>query len=106
MKRNTAQIIPQYHGDFTEFWTNGLGADAASVGKGRIAKESLIQAEILWSILRPGKSSTEKFKQAWEDNLLSAEHTWGAQIQSHCCATSRENKSNVFRERLAGKQKN
>lgn len=78
-ERKYSSIIPTYQGDFTEFWTNGLGSDAASVGKGRIAKENLIQAEVLWSLLRPGEVPEKKFKQAWENNLLSAEHTWGAQ---------------------------
>jgi alpha-mannosidase len=79
-EKKYASIIPQYHGDFTEFWTNGLGSDAASVGKGRIAKENLAQAEILWSILQPAaKYPSAQFDMAWENNLLSAEHTWGAQ---------------------------
>ena len=78
-EKKYSAIIPAYHGDFTEFWTNGLGSDAASVGRGRIAKENLVQAEILWSLLQPGKAPRERFNQAWENNLLSAEHTWGAQ---------------------------
>jgi len=72
-------VIPEYRGDFTEFWTNGLGADAASVGAGRKGKEALIQAETVWSMLQPAKMPQQQFDSAWENCLLSAEHTWGAQ---------------------------
>ena len=78
-EKKYGSIIPHYQGDYTECWTNGLGSDAASVGKGRTAKENLIQAETLWALLQPGKMPATKFRQAWENNLLSAEHTWGAQ---------------------------
>jgi hypothetical protein len=81
-EKKYSSIIPAYSGDFTEFWTNGLGSDAHSVGVGRQAKEDLVQYEILSSIL-PGKNSaTEKINNAWENQLLSAEHTWGAQNPS------------------------
>jgi alpha-mannosidase len=78
-EKKYASIIPTYSGDFTEFWTNGLGSDAASVGAGRKAKEELVQAEILSSILHTNNNPAKKNEEAWEDQLLSAEHTWGAQ---------------------------
>jgi alpha-mannosidase len=77
-EKKYASIIPTYSGDFTEFWTNGLGSDATSVGEGREGKEELVQAEILSSILQK-TSNTQKIESAWENQLLSAEHTWGAQ---------------------------
>ena len=89
-EKKYSAIIPQYRGDFTEFWTNGLGADAASVGKGRRAKEDLVQAETLWSLLQPENTPTEKINQAWENNLLSAEHTWGAQVSTFLLAAQVE----------------
>lgn len=78
-EKKYASIIPTYTGDFTEFWTNGLGSDAASVGTGREAKEELVQAEILSSVLGTENYPAEKMNAAWENHLLSAEHTWGAQ---------------------------
>jgi alpha-mannosidase len=78
-ERKYASVIPTYSGDFTEFWTNGLGSDAKSVGVGREAKEELVQAEILSSILHKGRNQAGKIDKAWEYQLLSAEHTWGAQ---------------------------
>jgi hypothetical protein len=78
-EREYGSVIPTYSGDFTEFWTNGLGSDAASVGAGRKAKEQLVQAETLSSMVNANNSQEKKTEEAWEDQLLSAEHTWGAQ---------------------------
>jgi alpha-mannosidase len=78
-ERKYGSVIPTYSGDFTEFWTNGLGSDANSVGVGREAKEKLVQAEVLSSILQKDNRQSGKIDSAWEDQLLSAEHTWGAQ---------------------------
>ncbi len=78
-EKKYASVIPTYKGDFTEFWTNGLGSDAKSVGEGREAKEELVQAEILSSMLRKNNNQSNKTDKAWENQLLSAEHTWGAQ---------------------------
>ncbi|HMF73968.1 MAG TPA: glycoside hydrolase family 38 C-terminal domain-containing protein, partial [Flavitalea sp.] len=73
-------IIPTYKGDYTEFWTNGLGSDARRVGMSRRAKENLVQAETLWALLNPGEPAPVKaFNNAWENVLLGAEHTWGYQ---------------------------
>jgi alpha-mannosidase len=78
-EKKYASIIPTCKGEFTEFWTNGLGSDAKSVGAGRIAKEKLVEAEILSAILPVHSEAGAKTDSAWEDELLSAEHTWGAQ---------------------------
>ena len=78
-EKKYSAVIPTYSGDFTEFWTNGLGADAASVGAGRIAKEKLVQAATLLSMLPMGQWPGKSLDSAWENCLLSAEHTWGAQ---------------------------
>ena len=78
-EKKYAAVIPTYSGDFTEFWTNGLGSDAKSVGAGREAKEQLVQAEILSSMLHKNNAPAKRTDNAWEDQLLSAEHTWGAQ---------------------------
>ena len=48
----SARIIPEHRGDLTEYWTDGLGSDARRVGYNRIAKEDLVQAEMLWTMLR------------------------------------------------------
>lgn len=71
-------ILPVLKGDYTEYWTEGLGSDARSVGMARRAQEDLVQAETLWSLFSPKKSSAV-FQDAWENLLLAAEHTWGYQ---------------------------
>ncbi len=69
--------IPQMTGDFTEFWTDGLGSSAKHSGKSREVKEKLVQSEILWSMLHPGKPAPENItREAWRHILLSTEHTW------------------------------
>ena len=78
-EKKYAAVIPTLNGDFTEFWTNGLGSDAKSVGEGRKGKEQLVQAEILSSMINKNNSPAKRTEAAWEDQLLSAEHTWGAQ---------------------------
>ena len=47
--------LPVVEGDFTEYWTDGLGTAAGLIAKNRNAKEELVQAEILWTMLHPGK---------------------------------------------------
>ncbi len=96
-EKKYAAVIPTYSGDFTEFWTNGLGSDAKSVGVGREAKEELVQAEILSSMLQKDNSQSGKTDSAWEDQLLSAEHTWGAQNSNSLLAKEVETiKSGYF----------
>lgn len=89
-------IIPEYSGDFTEFWTNGLGSDAAHVGMGRRAKENLVQAETLYTLLQQSSYPRQKIDSAWEDILLSAEHTWGYQTPAASLAKVIEKRKAAF----------
>lgn len=92
------EIIPTYQGDMSEFWTQGLGADAKSVGIGRHGKEELVQAETLWAMLhRTKEAPIARFNEAWHNALLSAEHTWGYQDPSAPLAKTVEaNKAAYF----------
>jgi len=73
-----ASIIPEIKGDYTEYWTDGLGTDAKRVGLNRHAKELLVQTETLWPMLyRDQKSPVGDFYNSWRYVLLGAEHTWG-----------------------------
>jgi hypothetical protein len=95
-----ANIIPSYKGDFTEFWTDGLGSDAKRVGCSQHAKENLVQAETLWVLLNRKKAAPEQqFQAGWENILLAAEHTWGAQEQGTPLAKKIEaNKAAYFED--------
>ncbi|MGL6179911.1 MAG: glycoside hydrolase family 38 C-terminal domain-containing protein [Tannerellaceae bacterium] len=69
--------IPQRSGDFTEYWTDGLGSEAKHTGRNREVKEELIQTETLWSMLNPGKPAPrDQLEEAWQNVLLGTEHTW------------------------------
>lgn len=72
-----ADKIPVRRGDYTEYWTDGLGSSAAKTGRSREVKERLVQADILWSMLREGETPPRDiFDEAWRNMLLSTEHTW------------------------------
>ena len=69
--------LPTLQGDYTEYWTDGLGTAAKQTGRSREVKEQLVQAEILWSMLNPKQAAPdEDIQEAWRYMLLSTEHTW------------------------------
>lgn len=69
--------LPELRGDFTEYWTDGLGTSADKTGESRIVKERLVQSEILWSMLRSKEEEPKDLvKEAWRNMILSTEHTW------------------------------
>lgn len=69
--------LPVLSGDYTEYWTDGLGANARYTGMNRIVKERLIQTETLWSMLQPGEAfPRSKMGEAWRNVILGTEHTW------------------------------
>jgi alpha-mannosidase len=75
--------LPVVEGDFTEYWTDGLGTAAGLIAKNRNAKETLVQTEILWTMLHPGKPAPrEEFDEAWRYIALGTEHTWCAENPS------------------------
>jgi hypothetical protein len=75
--------LPSVSGDFTEYWTDGLGTAAGLTAINRNAKERLVQAEKLWTMLRPGKPMpTAEFNEAWRYIALGTEHTWCAENPS------------------------
>lgn len=71
------ETLPVYKGDFTEYWTDGLGSNAKQTGNHREVKERLVQTETLWSMLNPNKPAPrEEFEEAWRRVILGTEHTW------------------------------
>lgn len=69
--------LPVMSGDFTEYWTDGLGTAAKQTAMARSSKERLIQTETLWSMLNPGNSAPrEKISEAWRNTIMGTEHTW------------------------------
>ena len=69
--------FPVLSGDFTEYWTDGLGSAAKQIGMNRSSKERLIQAETLWTLLHPGEQAPRSdFNEAWRNVIMGTEHTW------------------------------
>ena len=69
--------FPVLKGDFTEYWTDGLGSKAGYTGHHREVKEKLVQTETLWSMLEPAEKQIQPdFEEAWRNVILGTEHTW------------------------------
>ena len=80
IEKNYGDKLPVVKGDFTEYWTDGLGTAAGLTAINRNAKERLVQAETLWTMLRPGKGAPRaEFDDAWRFIALGSEHTWCAE---------------------------
>lgn len=76
-EKKYGDIIPSFRGDFTEYWTDGLGTAAKETSMNRQAKERLIQADILWSMLHSGEQAPRtEMNEAWRNVLMGSEHTW------------------------------
>jgi hypothetical protein len=70
--------LPVLSGDFTGYWEDGAASSARETALNREAAERIVQAEVLWSILKPSEFPQERFDNAWEKVLLFSEHTWGS----------------------------
>jgi alpha-mannosidase len=69
--------LPVLKGDFTEYWTDGLGTAAKQTGMNRNSKERLIQTETLWTMLHPDEAAPRSdFDEAWRNVIMGTEHTW------------------------------
>jgi alpha-mannosidase len=77
IEKRYGDTLPVVRGDFTEYWTDGLGTAARQTRMNRNAKDRLTQAETLWPMLRPGVAAPRAdFDEAWRYILLSTEHTF------------------------------
>ena len=72
--------LPELSGDLTPFWEDGAASTSADLAVNRRAKERLIQAERLWTVLCPQKRLHGLFDRGWHNAVMYDEHTWGA----HC----------------------
>jgi len=76
-EKKYGDIIPSLRGDFTEYWTDGLGSAAKETSMNRQSKERLIQSDMLWSMLHPGeRAPRSEINEAWRNVLMGSEHTW------------------------------
>lgn len=70
--------IPELSGDYTEYWTDGLGSGARETGINRVTSDKLQQADAIWAIKNKPAYPGNDFRNAWKNLLLFSEHTWGA----------------------------
>lgn len=76
-EKKYGDIIPSLRGDFTEYWTDGLGSAAKETSMNRKSKERLIQTDVLWSMLHPReRAPRSEMNEAWRNVLMGSEHTW------------------------------
>ena len=76
--------LPVFRGDFTPYWEDGAASSALETSLNRDSAERLVQAETLWSLLRPKEFRPGDFYEAWRNVLLYSEHTWGAYDSCQC----------------------
>ncbi len=72
--------LPIVKGDYTEYWTDNMGVAARENKMNRNAKERLLQAETVWSMLNNGKPAPRaELDEAWRFVILSSEHTYATE---------------------------
>jgi len=70
--------LPVARGDYSPYWEDGSASTAEATAINRRAREKIIQAQILWSMLNPAKKLSSVVDDAWTDLIMYDEHTWGA----------------------------
>jgi len=71
------QSIPEFSGDWNDFWNYGAGSAARETGINAHTKQKLFSAAML-SLQQPANERLEKLQaQAWDRVTLFDEHTWG-----------------------------
>ncbi|GAA4338983.1 hypothetical protein GCM10023149_49380 [Mucilaginibacter gynuensis] len=70
--------LPQYTGDYTEYWTDGVACAAKETALSRHTSDQLKQADAIWAINNKANYPADAFNDSWKNLLLYNEHTWGA----------------------------
>ena len=77
MERAVGGHIPEYEGEFTDWWANGTAGAPREVAASRLAKRLLAAAESpLWGPMPAG--GKQKIHTLRKDLCLFDEHTWGS----------------------------
>jgi alpha-mannosidase len=75
--------LPTVSGDFSEYWTDSFGTFARQTRMCLNARERLVQAEILWTMLHHGEPAPRgDFDEAWRNIVMCTEHTFAAENPS------------------------
>jgi alpha-mannosidase len=72
--------LPVVTGDYTEYWSDNMGVAARQTKMNKNAKERLLQAETVWTMLNHGRPAPrDEFDEAWRYIILGSEHTYAAE---------------------------
>ena len=107
--------LPVVKGDFTEYWTDGVGTVARQTRMNRNAKDRLVQAETVWPMVHQGKPAPRAdFDEAWRYIVLCTEHTFCYEnpaepffqdaiwkVKQHCFQEAEDRSETLLDEALA-----
>lgn len=79
MERAIGDRVPEYAGEFTDWWANGTASAPREVAASRLAKRLLAAVESpLWGPLP--ESARRRVEALYRDLCLFDEHTWGSSL--------------------------
>ena len=78
MEQRYGDKLPVVAGDYTGYWEDGAASTSEATAINRASHEKILQAQTLWSLLKPGDFPFAAFDAAWIDLIMYDEHTWGA----------------------------
>jgi hypothetical protein len=78
MERRYGDTLPVVAGDYTGYWEDGAASTSEATAINRASHEKILQAQTLWTLLKPQQFPFAEFDAAWVDIIMYDEHTWGA----------------------------
>ena len=77
-ERRHGDSIPEYSGDLTPYWEDGVLSTLRELGQVRNASQRLVQAGTLAALTGPDAIDRRAADKVWRQITLFYEHTWGA----------------------------
>ncbi len=79
MEQALGNRVPEYEGEFTDWWANGTASAPREVAASRLAKRLLAAAESpLWGPVP--ETARRRIEALYQDLCLFDEHTWGSSL--------------------------
>ena len=77
MEREVGRKLPEYEGEWTDWWANGTASGPREVSASRLAKRRL--RAVTSSVFGPlPDAARSRAEEMWKDLALFDEHTWGS----------------------------
>ncbi|MGH2557747.1 MAG: glycoside hydrolase family 38 C-terminal domain-containing protein [Thermomicrobiales bacterium] len=75
--------IETHHGDWTDWWADGIGSAARALGRGRVAQGAIRTAQTMHALAdhvsgESNPAGAAAIDRVYDDLALFDEHTWGA----------------------------